>query len=235
MPNKKPKSLSIVVPVYNEESTINTILNRVIKANTLGLQKEIIVVNDGSTDSTRQVLKKINHNNLRVFNFKDNRGKGAALRRGFSKSTGDIILVQDADLEYYPKEYPILLKPFLNGKASVVYGSRELSGKNKHSYAFFHLGGKIVTRFTNLLYGSNLTDEPTGYKAFRREVLLDLPLKCKRFEFCPEVTSHILKRGIEIVEVPISYSPRKKEEGKKINAKDGAEAMWTLLRVKFTA
>jgi len=233
MKQKKPKTLSIVIPVYNERATIEKIVDRVLKANTLGLKKKVIIVDDGSTDGTKKILSKMNNKRTKTYFLKKNQGKGAALRHGFKKSTGDIILIQDADLEYHPEEYVTLLKPFLNGRASVVYGSRELSGKNKHSHALFHFGGRMVTKFTNILYKSNLTDEPTGYKVFRKEVLLDIPLKCKGFEFCPEVTGHVLKRKIEIVEVPIKYSARHLEDGKKIRAKDGLEAFWTLLRVKL--
>jgi len=231
MSNKK---VSIVIPVYNEIKTINKIVERVLKADTLGLRKEIIIVNDASTDGTKKVLDDIKKRNIKVFHHKKNKGKGAALRTGFPKATGDIILVQDADLEYHPKDFPKLISPLLGNKSKAVYGSRELSGKNKHSSIFFHAGGWLITLTTNLLYNSSLTDEATGYKAFKANFLKSLPLKCKRFEFCPEVTALTLKRGEKIIEVPISYYARHRHEGKKIRATDGIKAIYTLVKIKLT-
>lgn len=228
------KTISIVIPVYNEEVTVLKIIDRVLKAPVLGLKKEIIIIDDGSTDNTSKILKKIKDKDLKIYSLRKNNGKGTALRYGFKKTKGDIILVQDADLEYHPKDYHKIIKPFIKNKALVVYGSREISGKNIQSSRMFHIGGRLVTAVTNLLYSSSLTDVPTGYKAFRKDVLMSLPLKCKRFEFCPEVTAHVLKRKIRIMEVPISYFPRTKKEGKKINASDGIEAIWTLLKVRIS-
>lgn len=227
------RKVSILIPVYNEEETIQEIITSVINSDTLGLKKEIIVVDDGSSDKTRKILSKLKHKNLSVFKHKINKGKGAAIRTGIKNTTGDIILIQDADLEYHPKDYPKILKPFLKNKAKVVYGSRELSGKNVHSSAIFHAGGRLVTYITNLFFGSNLTDEATGYKVFDGNLLKEIPLKCNGFEFCPEVTGHVLKKGVKIFEVPIKYSARHRGEGKKIKAKDGVEAILTLLRVRF--
>jgi dolichol-phosphate mannosyltransferase len=226
-------SISIIIPVYNEMNTIEKIVDRVVKSSTLGLKKEIIIVDDGSIDGTTDLLKKLTHKGLKILFIKKNSGKGTALRAGFKKANGDIVIVQDADLEYNPKDYPRIIKPFLNTNLSVVYGSRELSGKNRHSSAIFHAGGRLVTNLTNILFGSKLTDVPTGYKAFKKDVIKKIPLKCKRFEFCPEVTAHILKMGIRIKEVPISYLARHRAEGKKIKAKDGLVAIYTLLRIKF--
>jgi glycosyltransferase involved in cell wall biosynthesis len=226
--------VSIIIPVYNEENTIKKIVQRVTKATIPGFAKEIIVINDGSTDETTNILKKLGHKNLIIQHHSKNKGKGAALRAGFKKATGDIVIVQDADLEYNPKDFGKIIKPFENKNVFVVYGSREISGKNKHSSIMFHMGGRLVTNFTNLLFGTNLTDVPTGYKAFRKKLLKKIPLKCNRFEFCPEVTAHILKMGYKINEVPISYKARHRHEGKKIKAKDGVEAIFTLLRVKFS-
>lgn len=227
------KKISIVIPVYNERRTVSEILKRVTKSDTLGLKKEIIIVDDGSTDGTSDILDRIvNKNIIKIF-FEKNKGKGYALRKGFEEVTGDIVLIQDSDLEYHPKDYPKLIRPFIDGEARVVYGSRELSGKNKHSSILFHAGGKLITLITNMLYGSSLTDEATGYKIFETKLLKKLPLTCQRFEFCPEVTGHLLKNGIEIKEVPISYFRRYHNEGKKIKAIDGIEAIWTLIKVKF--
>jgi dolichol-phosphate mannosyltransferase len=160
-----------------------------------------------------------------------NRGKGAAIRRGLEAVHGDIVIIQDADLEYNPDNYAALIAPILAGESRVVYGSRERNANNRlHSGMMFYAGGKFLSALTNLLYGSNITDEPTCYKVFDAKLLNSIPLTCTRFEFCPEVTAKILRRGIDIVEVPIDYFPRKKHEGKKINWRDGVEAVWTLLR-----
>lgn len=224
------------MPVYNELKTIETILDQVKKADSLGLKKEIVVVDDGSKDGTRELLRKYKDSMVKVFFHSENQGKGAAVRTGIEKSTGDIILIQDADLEYHPDEYPVLIEPFLkSADTQVVYGSRELSGKNRHSSVLFHAGGKSVTTMTNILYGSRLTDVPTCYKAFKRDLVMELPLRCKRFEFCPEVTAHVLKRGIPILEVPIKYTARNSKEGKKIKVRDGLEAFWTLIRCRVGA
>lgn len=227
------KKLTIIIPVFNERPTIEAILEKVIQADSLGLTKEIIVVDDGSTDGTTEILRHYRSKDVTALFHDRNQGKGAAVRTGIKNATGDIILIQDADLEYHPEEYPKLIKPFINDGALVVYGSRELSGQNRHSSLFFHVGGRTITTVTNLLYGSHLTDVPTCYKAFRREIIADLPLRCQRFEFCPEVTAQVLKRHIPIVEVPISYTARSKKEGKKIKLRDGVQAIWTLIRCRF--
>lgn len=228
---KQYKSISIVIPVFNELKTIEKIVERVAKADVVGLTKEIIVIDDGSTDGTTAVIAKIHRAGLKKVFLKQNCGKGCALRAGFAAVTGDIVIVQDADLEYNPDDYPMLLSPFLAQGARVVYGSRELT-LNTHSYPFYFLGGKIVTYATKLLFGGRLTDVPTGYKAFETKLLKKLPLKCKRFEFCPEVTAELLKRGVQIIEVPIRYKPRSIEDGKKIKLRDGLQAIWTLMRVR---
>lgn len=225
------KSVSIIIPVFNERRTIEKIIDRVLLADTLGLSKEIILVDDGSTDDTRAIISKLHKSGLKKLLLDKNYGKGYALRQGFSIATGDIVIVQDADLEYNPDDYPVLLSPFLAQGAKVVYGSRELN-INKHSYPVFFIGGKIVTLTTKLLFGGRLTDVPTGYKAFDRLLLKKIPLKCMRFEFCPEVTAEILKREIRITEVPIRYKPRRIEDGKKIKWQDGIEAIITLVRVR---
>lgn len=225
------KSVSIIIPVFNEKNTIEKIVDKVLSADTLGLIKELIIVDDGSTDGTKSTISKLRKPGLKKLLLDKNYGKGYALRQGFAIASGDIIIVQDADLEYNPDDYPVLLSPFLAQGAKVVFGSRELN-INKHSYPAFFIGGKIITFATKILFGGRLTDVPTGYKAFDRLLLKKIPLKCMRFEFCPEVAAEILKRGIRITEVPIRYKPRRIEEGKKIKWQDGIEAIITLLRVR---
>lgn len=226
-----PKSISIIIPVYNEKKTLRQLLSQVIQASVSGLQKEVIVVDDGSSDGTAQLIKSLRLPKLKKILLSVNHGKGFAVRQGILQAQGDLILIQDADLEYNPADYPLLLAPFLLQQAVVVYGSRELSF-NRHSSPLFFVGGKLVTFFTWLLFGGRLTDVPTGYKVFSRRLLLNLPLRCRGFEFCPEVTAHLLKRDIHIIEVPIRYSPRSIHSGKKIRFYDGLIALWTLLRVR---
>jgi len=233
MANYSPKLISIIIPVFNEEKTIKTIVDRVIKSNTLGIKKEIIIIDDGSTDGTKLLIDNLKSKNTTVLTHKHNLGKGAAIRTGLKNANGNILIIQDADLEYHPKEYPKLLKPFITQNAHVVYGSRELSGKNVHSSILFHAGGRLITIITNLLFNINLTDEATGYKVFRRDVFNKFRLKCKGFEFCPEVTGKLLLNHIQIIEVPVSYSARHLHEGKKIRAIDGLIAIFTLLRVRL--
>ncbi len=225
-------SVSIVIPVYNEKKSLPKIIEKVQSANCLGLRKEIVVVDDGSTDGTGDLLKKIRIKGLKKIYLEKNQGKGSALRAGFAHASGQIIIVQDADLEYNPADYPVLLSPILAGTSEVVYGSRELT-INTHSYPLFFLGGKAITLVTRVLYGGKITDVPTGYKVFDRQILMKRPLQCRRFEFCPEVTAHLLKRGIQIVEVPIRYTPRTITQGKKIKWQDGIEAILTLIRVRL--
>ncbi len=223
--------LSIIIPVYNEEKTIAELLKKVEGIN-LDIQKEIVVVDDGSKDKTIDILKSFK--NIELVEHEKNQGKGAAIRTGIKHATGDIILIQDADLEYDPNDYLSLIQPILDGKTEVVYGSRRLKKENKqHSGISFYIGGIGMTILTNLLYNAKITDEPTCYKVFKSEVIKNLNLKCKRFEFCPEVTAKVIKKGYKIYEVPISYYPRHKNEGKKINWKDGIEGAWTLLKYRF--
>lgn len=206
-----------------------------------GIEKELIIVDDFSTDGTREFLKKYMGNCnipqgtevVKVLFHDKNLGKGMAIRTGLKNVTGDMVIIQDADLEYDPNDYLKLVKPIVEDGADVVYGSRLLSHKNKKSYLRYFIGGQLVTWLTNLLYRSSLTDEPTCYKLFHTNVLKSIKLNCTRFEFCPEVTAKIRKKGIEITEVPISYEPRKIKEGKKIRWMDGLEAIWTLLRYRF--
>ncbi|MBM4167082.1 MAG: glycosyltransferase family 2 protein [Ignavibacteria bacterium] len=224
--------LSVIIPVYNEVGTIRAIVEKV---RAVPLEKEIIIVNDASTDGTKEELARIEKKfpELKIFHHEKNKGKGGAVHTGISTMSGEVMLIQDADLELDPNDYPALIQPIEEKKTSVVYGSRELGIRNQHLYFSFYLGGKMVSWFANILYGSSLTDAPTGYKVLRSDVVKSLNLRCERFDFDPEITAKVLKRGITIIEVPISYYPRTKEAGKKIGWKDGIVALWTLLKYKF--
>lgn len=227
--------LSVIVPVYNEAETIAEIIERVVNVELGDVEKEIILVNDGSSDGTEKILEGLHSrwpDLIKVAHHEQNQGKGMAIRTALQHVTGDVVITQDADLEYDPQEYPKLLAPFENPEVQVVYGSRNLQ-KNPRSSWSFYWGGRLVSWVANLLYGSTLTDEATGYKLFRTELLQSLDLQSRRFEFCPEATGKILQRGIKIHEVPISYSPRTQAEGKKIGWQDGLHAIWTLLRHRF--
>jgi len=224
-------SLSVVIPCYNERGTIQDIVERV-KA--VGVATEIIIVDDGSTDGTREVLRDMqNDPMLHIIYHERNQGKGAALRTGFAAATGDVLLIQDADLEYDPRDYPALLRPIQEGIAKVVYGSRFRGGPTKTMFFWNMLANRLLTLMTNILYNTILTDMETCYKAFRREVVQEIPLRARGFEFEPEITAKILKRGYRIYEVPISYNGREWEEGKKIRWYDAPKAAWTLLRYRF--
>ncbi|HWO00001.1 MAG TPA: glycosyltransferase family 2 protein [Blastocatellia bacterium] len=222
--------ISVIIPIYNEAATIAELIGRV---NTVDVAKEIIVVDDGSTDGTRQRLEALEkqHDNLRVLCQPRNRGKGAALRLGFQHATGDFVLVQDADLEYDPSDYPVLLKPLIDGKADVVYGSRFLTTKEHRVLFFWHsVGNQLLTLISNMFTNLNLTDMETGYKVFKREVIQSIKLEQNRFGFEPEVTVKIARMKLRIYEVGISYSGRTYEEGKKIGWKDGVKALWCILK-----
>ncbi len=224
--------LSVIIPCYNEKGTIEEIVRRV---RAVGLTHEILLVDDGSTDGTRDVLSKMEkHDDLRIILHKRNMGKGAAVRTGFQNATGDVFLIQDADLEYDPREYPALLKPIEEGISKVVYGSRFLGGPRKAMFFWNMVANHSLTFVTNILYNAILSDMETCYKVFRAEVIRDIPLRSRRFDFEPEVTAKVLKRGYRIYEVPISYNGREWDEGKKITWRDGVIAMWTLIRYRFT-
>ena len=224
--------LSVIIPVYNEKRTLAQLLDKVIAVK---LDKEIIIVDDFSTDGSREIIQEYaKRPGVKPVFHERNYGKGKAITSGINYITGDIVVIQDADLEYEPEDFPKLIEPILQGKTDVVYGSRELGTTHQHSYFSFYIGGKFLSWLTNFLYGSNITDEPTCYKVFKADLLKSIPLHCVRFEFCPEVTAKVLKRGHTIVELPIHYYPRTKNEGKKIKWKDGIEAIWTLLKYKFT-
>jgi len=226
------KKLSIVMPVYNEKDTVEKIISRVMSVE-VGLEKELVIVDDFSQDGTRDILAKLNDPRIKVFFHPENLGKGSALQTGFSKAAGDIVLVQDADLEYDPDEYPVLLRPILDGRADVVYGSRFLSGPHRVLFFWHSVGNKLLTTFSNMLSNLNLTDMETCYKVFKKSVLDKIKLKSKRFGFEPEVTIKISKMKVRIYEVPISYSGRDYSEGKKIGWKDGFAAIFHLIRYKF--
>ena len=227
--------LSIIIPIYNEEKTIDKIVKKVMDVK-LDLGKEIILVDDGSKDDSRNILKKYSKKKgFKVILKERNEGKGSAVITGLKASKGEILLIQDADLEYEPKDYPNLLKPILKNESKVVYGSRFKSSKghlkdSKITYNLHLAGNKFLTSFTNFLYNSKLTDMETGYKIFTREVYTKLNLKAKRFEFEPEITSKILKNGFKIVEVPINYYSRGFKEGKKITMLDGLKAVYYILK-----
>ncbi len=222
--------LSVLIPAYNEVHNIQNILNKIGEVT---IPKEIIVVDDGSTDGTRELLNTLKSDTIKVVFHEKNQGKGGAIRTAIEHSKGDIIIIQDADLEYDPQDYYKLIPVIESGKEKVVYGSRFLNKQNKHSYFSFFLGGQVVTWITNILYFQNLTDEPTCYKVFDAKLLKSIKLNCTGFEFCPEVTAKIAKLGYKIPEVPISYYPRSISEGKKINWKDGVEAIWVLFKYRF--
>jgi len=223
--------LSVVIPIYNEKETLIKILEKVEEANTLGLEKEIILVDDGSTDGTLDILKTL-ENGYQVIYHEKNQGKGAALRSGFLAAAGDLILIQDADLEYNPQNYPQLLRPILENKADVVFGSRNLQ-KNPTDNFSFYLGRRITNLFLNILCGSRLTDYWTCYKVFKAPIVKSLKLECNRFDVEVEMTVKIIKGGYKIVEVPIDYLPRSISAGKKIKPQDGLIAIWKTIKYKF--
>lgn len=220
--------VSIIIPCFNEEGTISEVIERVKRVD-LGLEKEIVVVDDGSTDSSFE--KASSHSGVTVVRHERNMGKGAAVKTGIAHSTGDIVVIQDADLEYLPEDIPGLLAPLLRGEADVVYGSRFI-GKIEGMSLSHRLGNRVLSWATQVLFGSNITDMMTGYKAFKREAVEGLELKARRFEFEPEVTAKLLKRGAKIVEVPINYSVRKIGEAK-IRWRDGLTCLWWLLKEKL--
>ena len=223
--------LSVIIPCYNELKTIELILEKVRAVN---LAHEIVIVDDGSTDGTRDLLPKLVDDLVRVIYHDHNQGKGAAVRTGFKAATGDILLIQDADDEYDPREYPSLIKPIIEGKSAVVYGSRFLGGPRKTMFFWNMVANRALTLTTNILYNSILSDMETCYKVFRVEVVREIPLRSRRFDFEPEITAKVLKRGHRIYEVPISYNGREWDEGKKIRWTDAPIALWTLIRYRFS-
>ena len=225
--------LSIVMPVYNERHFVREIIDRVLAVRLDGIGTELVVVDDCSRDGTRDVLKALENPAVKVVYHEQNQGKGAALRTGFSHCTGDVILIQDADLEYNPTDYPALLKPILEKNADVVYGSRFLGGPHR-VHLFWHMvGNRFLTLLSNMMSNLNLTDMETCYKVFRREVLDGVRLRSDRFGFEPEFTQKVARGGWRVYEVPISYHGRDYSEGKKIGWKDGVSAIYTIIKYRF--
>ena len=227
-----PWTLSVIVPVFNEAGTVVTLLDQVAAVPAV---TEVVVVDDGSSDGTREKLRAFEgRSGFKVIYHERNGGKGRAIRTGLAAVTGRVTVIQDADLEYDPSDFAALLKPFVEQGARAVFGSRRLK-KDNRQYAgpIYYAGGVFLSWLTNVLYGTRLTDEPTCYKMVETDLMRSLALTCERFEFCPEVTAKLARRGVPILELPISYHPRHKSEGKKIGWKDAVEASWTLLKFRF--
>jgi glycosyltransferase involved in cell wall biosynthesis len=224
--------LSVIVPVFDERNTVVEIVRR-MRAVELPVELEIVIVDDGSTDGTRDVLRQLADSTVHVVMHERNQGKGAAIRTGLASVTGDLVLVQDADLEYDPQDWPKLLNPILRGKARVVYGSR-FTGERRNMLFLHWVGNRFLSLITNVLYNTTLSDMETCYKLFDRSVLDGITIRASRFEFEPEITAKILRRKIRIYEVPISYTGREFDEGKKITWRDGFVALWTLVKYRFT-
>ncbi|MEI8404847.1 MAG: glycosyltransferase family 2 protein [Actinomycetes bacterium] len=229
---KDYKTLSVLVPVYNERSTIGEVIRR-IRSVDVPLEVEIVVVNDGSSDGTDKVLATLEDSTVRVFNHAQNQGKGAALRTGLEAATGDLIIIQDADLEYDPEDWIKLLDPIMKHKAFVVYGSR-FTGERKNMLLLHWIGNRFLSLVTNVLYATTLSDMETCYKCFDRRVIEPVHIISNRFDFEPEITAKVLRQGFRIYEVPISYAGREFDEGKKITWKDGFAALKALIKFRFT-
>jgi glycosyltransferase involved in cell wall biosynthesis len=232
-PFEQKLKLTVIIPCYNEREFLEQVIERV---RAVDLSDEILIVDDGSTDGTRDILRRLEaeaHDDLRVIYHERNKGKGAALVTGFAAATGDVLLIQDADLEYDPRDYPALIQPIEEGVSPVVYGSRFLGGPRKAMNFWNMIANKILTLVTNILYNAILSDMETCYKVFRRDVVKDMKIHARGFEFEPEFTAKVLKKGIRIYEVPISYNGREWDEGKKIKWHDAPKALWALVKYRF--
>ena len=227
--------LTIIIPVYNEEKTILKVIGKVKQQKLKDIKKEIIIVDDFSRDNTKKILSNLKGRDIKVFFHQKNQGKGAAIRTGLNHAAGDIMLIQDADLEYNPKEYPKLLKPIIGKKADVVYGTRMpyITSHLKDMYMPHVFGNRFLSFLTNIIYNSKVTDMETGYKVFKKEVIKNMRLRARRFDFEPEITAKILKRGYRIYEVPIEFKARTFAQGKKITWRDGLKAVYCLLKYRF--
>jgi len=226
--------LSLIMPVYNESATIRQIVQKVMS---VPLDIELIIVNDASTDDTAQILRdeiKVQYPQIILLDHPVNKGKAAAIKTGIPYCTGEIISIQDGDMETEPNDFIRLIAPIRNGEASVVYGSRYLNTSEAHLYRSYQLGGRILSWTTNLLYGQHITDEPACYKVFKADILCSIKLDYERFEFCPEVTAKVSKLGYKIKELPMNYYPRSFAEGKKLGWQDGLKALWVLVKYRFT-
>jgi len=221
--------LSVIIPLYNEVNTIGILIQKV---NSVPISKEIIIVDDCSTDGSREFIQNLNAENIIIACHEKNIGKGFAIRTGLKYVTGEIIIIQDADLEYDPNDYPALIKPIINEETKVVFGNRYHPGNNMY-LSKFKIAVLLLTKLANWLYGINITDEATCYKVFHKEIFESISLNCKRFEFCPEVIAKVSKAGFSITEIPINYNARSIDDGKKIRFKDGIEAFYILLKYRF--
>jgi glycosyltransferase involved in cell wall biosynthesis len=230
-PTARYRKLSVIVPVFNERRTVAEVVRR-MRSVALPVDREILIIDDGSDDGTGHVLSQLGDSTVRVVVHPQNRGKGAAIRTGLQHVSGDLVLIQDADLEYDPEDWPKLLTPVLRGKAQVVYGSR-FTGERRNMLFLHWVGNRFLSLVTNMLYNTTLSDMETCYKLFDRRVINGIRLRATRFEFEPEVTAKVLRRGIRIYEVPISYAGREIDEGKKITWRDGLIALWTLVKYRF--
>jgi glycosyltransferase involved in cell wall biosynthesis len=225
------RKLSVIVPVFNERTTVVEIMRR-MRAVELPIDREFVIVDDGSSDGTQQVLSQLGDSTVKVVKHTANRGKGAAIRTGLGHVTGDLVLIQDADLEYDPEDWPRLLAPVFRGKATVVYGSR-FTGERRNMLFLHWMGNRLLSLTTNLLYNTTLSDMETCYKLFDRRVLDGITIRSERFEFEPEITAKLLRQGVRIYEVPISYTGREFDEGKKITWRDGFAALYALVKFRF--